>query len=105
MSDVRSPIPEGPVSTIRGRWQAPGLTWIVRFVLVLGVASALLPGGAGTAAAVVAVAVVIATPLLRVAWLVLRWYQEGDRRFVLLGLALLAVVGAGALAASLGVGR
>lgn len=103
MSD-RSPIPAGTVSTIRGRYQAPGLTWVTRVVMIAGVLGAVLPGGAGIAVATAAVGAVVATPLLRVAWLIFRWTQEDDRRFVLTGIALLAVVGAGAVLSALGVG-
>lgn len=100
----RQPIPGGVVSTIRGRLQAPALTWVTRAVIVLGLASALLPGGAGTALATTVVAAVVAVPLLRVAWLVHRWRQERDTRFAGMGSALLGVIAAGAALAALGVG-
>ena len=104
MTDSRAPIPPGRVSTIRGRWQAPGLTLLTRLVLVAALLGAFLPGGAGMALATAAVSAVIAAPLLRVAWLVHRWAQERDRRFVLTGVALLVVVAAGAALAAAGVG-
>lgn len=100
----RPPIPRGEVSTIRGRWQAPALAWTTRTVIVAGLLSAVLPGDAGTAVATAVVAAVIATPLLRVAWLVHRWRQEQDRRFTVVGLALLGVIALGAALAALGVG-
>lgn len=100
----RPPIPGGRVSTVRGRWQAPMLTWTTRVVVVAGLISALLPGRAGTAVATAVVAAVVAAPLLRVAWLVHRWRQEHDRRFVSAGMALLGVVAVGAVLAALGVG-
>lgn len=100
----RAPIPGGQVSTIRGRWQAPALTWTTRVVLVAGLLTLVLPGVAAMAVATAVVAVVIATPLLRVAWLVWRWHQEHDQRFVTIGLVLLAVIGSGAALAALGVG-
>ena len=104
MSEPRAPIPAGTVSTIRGRWQAPALTWTTRVVLALGVLAAVLPDDAGTVVGTVVVVAVIATPLLRVAWLVHRWRQESDPRFARTGVALLAVVAVGALLAALGVG-
>jgi 4-hydroxybenzoate polyprenyltransferase len=104
MTEERAPIPAGAVSTIRGRWQAPGLTWLTWVVLAAATVSAFAPGRAGAALAVSAVSAVIATPLVRVAWLVLRWSQEQDWRFVVAGVALLAVVGLGASLAALGVG-
>lgn len=100
----RPPIPGGQVSTIRGRWQAPALTWTTRVVLVAGLLTLVLPDAAGIAVATAVVAVVIATPLLRVAWLVWRWHQEHDQRFVTIGVVLLAVIATGAALAALGVG-
>jgi uncharacterized membrane protein YczE len=96
--------PPGTVSTIRGRWQAPALTWLTRLILVAAASGAVLPSRVGTAFATAAVAAVVAAPLVRVAWLIHRWRQEHDRRFVLVGLALLAVVGIGAALAAVGVG-
>jgi hypothetical protein len=104
MSEPRAPIPAGQVSTVRGRWQAPALTWVTRTVIALGLLAAVVPDPVSTAAATAAVAAVIATPLLRVAWLVHRWRQERDRRFVGFGLGLLAVIAVGAGLAALGVG-
>lgn len=100
----RQPIPGGAVSAIRGRLQAPALTWVTWVVLVLGVLSVLLPDEAGVAVATAVVVAVISVPLLRVLWLVHRWRQERDRRFVGMGLALLGVIAVGAALAALGVG-
>lgn len=104
MTASRPPIPGGEVSTIVGRWQAPALTWLMRVVLVASLAGALLPGTAGIALATLAVTAVIAAPLVRVAWLVFRWVQEGDRRFVARGIGLLSIVAVGAALAAVGVG-
>lgn len=104
MTVARSPIPGGTVSRIRGRFQAPGLTWLTRAVLVLSLVGGLLGGSFGRAVATTAVAAIVATPLLRLAWLILRWIQERDRRFVATGSALLAVVALGGALAALGVG-
>ena len=104
MTGPREPIPAGTVSTIRGRYQGPALIWLTRVVLVAGVLGAVLPGVAGTAVATGAVAAVVAAPLLRVAWLVFRWTQERDRRFVVLGSAVLAVIAVGAALSAAGVG-
>lgn len=103
-ADGRTPVPPGTVSTIRGHYQAPGLTWLTRLVILAGVLGAVLPGRAGIATATGAVAAIVAAPLGRVAWLTFRWSQEHDRRFELLGAVLLAVVAAGAALAALGVG-
>jgi hypothetical protein len=69
-------------------------------VLVAAVAAAVglvLPGRAGQVAAALAVVVVAAVPLVRVAWLAIRWFSKGDRRFGLVALTLLAVIAAGFL--------
>lgn len=104
MSGQRAPIPAGTVSTIRGRWQGPALTWVTRLVLVVAVLGAVVPGGVGIGMATAAVVAVVAAPLVRVAWLVWRWVQEGDRRFVAVGVGLLLVIAAGAVLAALGIG-
>lgn len=75
-----------------------------RTVIVLGVASAVLPGRVGRGVATAVVAGVVAVPLLRVAWLVHRWRQEHDPRFVRAGVGLLGIVATGACLAALGVG-
>ena len=86
-----------PVSTIRGRWQIPALTWVTRVLLGAAIVGVLAPGSVGIAIQTAVVAVVIAVPLLRVAWLIHRWRQERDWLFVGLGLLLLAVIACGAL--------
>ncbi len=105
MSAPRDPIPVGAVSTIRGRFQIPALTWLTRLVVVVGALGAVLPGDAGIAVATLAVCAVGAAPVLRVAWLVHRWIQEKDRPFILVGVALLGVIASGALLSALGVGK
>jgi hypothetical protein len=104
MTVGREPIPPGRVSTIRGRWQGPALTWVTRVVLVLAVLGGLLGGPVGHPIAIVAVAIVVATPVARVVWLIGRWHHEGDTRFVVAGMALLATVATGGVLAALGVG-
>lgn len=96
---------EPPVSTIVGRRQAPALQLAIRLSAGMAAAGLIIPGVLGRVAAVTAIAVVTATPLLRVAWLVWRWYQERDRRFMAVGLSLLGVVGLGAMLTVMGVGR
>jgi 4-hydroxybenzoate polyprenyltransferase len=86
-----------PISSIRGRWQIPALTWVTRVLLVVAIVGAFAPSTVGTALQIGVVATAIAVPLLRVVWLIHRWRQEHDWIFVRLGLALLVVIGAGAL--------
>jgi len=90
------------VSRVRGRYQAPALRAVVVVAWILALASVVVDGWASMGR--LAVGLVIATPLLRVAWLIFRWIQDGDRRLVIAGLALLAVVGSGALLAAAGLG-
>ena len=68
---------------------------------VLAFAAVLLHGQAAVVAGTAAVAVVMATPLLRVLWLIVRWVQERDWRFVAVASGLLVVVGLGAVLALL----
>lgn len=104
MTETRTPIPAGTVSTIRGHWQAPALRLATVVVLTLSVAATLLPGAVGRGLASTAVGLTMAAPLLRVCWLIWRWWQERDGRFIAVGVALLVVVGSGAGLAAAGVG-
>lgn len=60
-----------------------------------------VPGDVGRVASVAAVGVIVAAPLVRVAWLTYRWYRWGDRGFASLAALLLLVVGAGTAIAAL----
>ena len=66
-----------------------------RVTLVAALAGVIIPGAAGLAAAAAAVGLVVAAPLLRVAWLTYRWWRWGDRVFATVAGCLLLVVGAG----------
>ena len=101
---TRTPIPPGTVSTIRGYWQAPWLRRATQLVLGLSVVTSFLTGPARDITAWAAIGLVIAAPLLRLVWLMRRWRQEHDTRFVLVGLGVLVVVGTGTVLATLGVG-
>ena len=72
---------------------------LTRVAFVAALAGIVLPGRAGTAASAVAVGVVVAAPLMRVAWLAIRWYRRGDRRYAAVAVSLLAVVGSGSVIA------
>ena len=85
------------VSRVTGRRQRPALRFAVRLAFGLALIGALELGAISTVTATAAVVIVVGAPLLRVVWLIGRWIQEGDRRFILTGVALLAVVGAGAV--------
>jgi uncharacterized membrane protein YhaH (DUF805 family) len=73
------------------------LVVLVTVVGVLAVATLVTPGELSDQLAVITVAALIAAPVIRVAWLAVRWLRLGDRRFALVSLALLVVVGVAAL--------
>ncbi len=91
-----------PVSIIKGRRQRPALRVISIGAWVLAGIGALSHGGWFFAAGVSAITLVVATPLLRVGWLILRWCQERDWRFAWMGMALLAVIAMAGLVALAG---
>ncbi len=97
-----APVPGGPVSTVRGRLQAPALRALTVLLVLLSALAVLLPGSAGHRTGVAVVALCVAAPLLRVAWLVRRFVQERDGRFAVRGLLLLVLVAAGPVLASRG---
>lgn len=63
---------------------------ILTFALALG--GAFLPGAIGEVSGTACIVILIAAPVLRVAWLVADWLRERDTRFALLGCGLLAVL-------------
>ena len=75
------------------------LRLLTGLAFVAAVAGVALPGPAGEVASGAAVAVVVGAPLLRVAWLAVRWYRRGDRRYASVAAALLLVVGTGSVLA------
>jgi hypothetical protein len=72
-----------------------------RLAFAAALVGLLLPDPVGEAASAMAVAVVIAAPLIRVAWLAVRWYRRGDVRYAAVAVSLLLVVAAGSLIALL----
>lgn len=70
---------------------------VLSFLLALG--GAFVPGAVGTASAVACITVLVAAPVLRVAWLTVDWIRQGDRRFAPLGGVLLGVLVASAVVA------
>lgn len=75
------------------------LRLLTRLALVAAVAGVVLPDPAGEVGAGVAVAVIVGAPLLRVAWLAVRWYRRGDRRYAAVAAGLLLVVATGSVLA------
>jgi hypothetical protein len=89
------PIAQGAPSRIRGRFQVPVLRAAGFVALGLSLAAVLLSGHPQVVAAWAAIAVVLAVPIVRVIWLMLRWTQERDWRFLALGAGLLVAVSGG----------
>ena len=71
-----------------------GLQVSLALVVVTAVVGLVAPGSAGSTAATVGVAVLVAAPLGRVAWLSLRWIRRHDLRFAAAGVALLTIAAA-----------
>lgn len=63
----------------------------VGLAATVALAAMVLPGELGRVAARVFLAVLIATPLVRVAWLTTRWVDRRDIRFAVVGLGVLFV--------------
>lgn len=81
----------------RQRRLARFLRVAVMATFAIAVAALVLPGRAGTVLGVAMVAVLVAVPLIRLAWLARRWLGRGDRRFALVALLLGLIVSAGAV--------
>ncbi len=64
-------------------------------VVVLAGVALLAQERIGRAAGIGMIALLIAIPLVRVLWLVVRWWSRGDRRFALVGVFVLFVVAVG----------
>jgi low temperature requirement protein LtrA len=94
-----------PVSHVTGSRQMRALRVITAVSLAAAAISLVLPTPYDEAPAITALLLVMATPVLRVGWLIFRWGQERDVRFVLVGSALLGVVALGAVVSALGLGR
>ncbi len=68
----------------------------------LAVAALIVPGPAGRYLGEALVAILIAAPLLRVAWFVVRWFRRGDPRFAMVGVGVLSVISIGLVIALVG---
>jgi hypothetical protein len=77
------------------------LSSLMQIALVAAFAMALcgafLPGQTGTIFGGICIGILIGAPIVRVAWLTVDWARIGDRRFALLGFALLSVLASGAV--------
>lgn len=91
-----------PVSRVTGRRQAPALRRITIVAWILAGLGSISGSQPFAGAGLVAIALVTAAPLLRVVWLMFRWVQERDWRFVWTAAALLGVIAVAGLIALLG---
>lgn len=91
-----------PISRVTGRRQSPALRWVTIIAWVLAGIGALGGSQPFATAGVVAISLVIGVPLLRVGWLMFRWIQERDWRFVWTAAALLGVVAVAGIVALAG---
>jgi hypothetical protein len=83
-----------PIDPKVGRQDVLTLFLKAALFVVLGMAVAtLLAGERHPALGQILVVMLVAVPLVRVAWLAVRWFGKGDYRFGLVALALLAMVG------------
>ncbi|MGD2059344.1 MAG: hypothetical protein PVF87_00625 [Acidimicrobiia bacterium] len=92
----------GTVSRVTGRRQRPFLRRLTIVAWALAGLGAISGSQPFATAAVLALALVMAAPLLRVAWLVFRWIQERDWRFVWTSIGLLGVIAAAGVIALVG---
>jgi hypothetical protein len=65
--------------------------------VVLSVVTVLVPEAVGRAAGAAVVTILVAVPLLRVAWLAQRWARKGDWLFTTVACVLLGIVAMAAL--------
>lgn len=91
-----------PISRVTGRRQGPALRRITTVAWILAGLGALSGSQPFATAGVVAIALVMAAPLLRVGWLMFRWIQERDWRFVWTAAGLLGVIVVAGLFALIG---
>ena len=87
-----------PVDPKVGRFDAVerSLRWAVGVVAIAAVLAS-VDDPLQRASSVLVVAILIAVPLLRICWLVVRWFRRGDPKFALVGCGVLAVVMVGVI--------
>jgi len=85
----------------RQRFLVVVLRLAVSVSCVFGVAELIAPEGCRRVLGILMVAMLIGAPLVRVLWLVIRWFRRGDLRYGLVGVGLLGVVSLGAVLALL----
>jgi hypothetical protein len=79
----------------RQRAMATYLQVALAVTFTLGVATLLAPMDVQRGIGIAMVVVLIATPLVRLSWLLVRWLRRGDRRFAAAAFLLLVVMAVG----------
>jgi apolipoprotein N-acyltransferase len=79
------------------------LHWALIGCAVLAGLALVLPAPVGGWVGVALVVLLVATPLARVVWFIVRWFRRGDPRFALVGCGVLLVTATGVVLAALGV--
>lgn len=75
---------------------------VLASVALLALIGVLLPADFGKYLETAAVAIVLAIPIVRVLWLIRRWWRQGDHRFVRWACLLIALMAIGPVLAILG---
>jgi len=60
-------------------------------VMIMALVAVIFGGQIGRGAAIGMFVLLLTIPMIRVLWLVIRWFRRGDPRFALVGLVVLAV--------------
>ncbi|KAA0232407.1 MAG: hypothetical protein JJLCMIEE_00342 [Acidimicrobiales bacterium] len=80
------------------------LVWFLRvatlLAFLLAVAATFAPSPLDKSFAIATAALLVAAPLVRIAWLIIRWWRRRDLLFVSVGVALLLVVAGGGFVAA-----
>ncbi len=102
MNDA-APLEDPPPDPRRNRFVPLSIAMLrlLAAIAVLALLTVLAPQPWDVAAGWAMVGVLVAAPLFRVLWLVQRWLRRGDPRYAVVGMAVLAVVLAGAALAAI----
>ena len=78
---------------------SPAMRYATFVAWGLALVATIAPDDWGTVTGILALGLIIAAPILRVLLLVVAWWTEQDRTFVLVAIVLLSVIATGAVAA------
>lgn len=87
---------------MKGSGQMAFLLKIFLFgALVLALGGAFIPGAIGERLGSSCIVLLMVAPIVRIVWLSIDWFREGDNRFALFGITLLLVLSCSATIAFL----